>query len=100
MKIEPGDLCITRNATAAVLKCNEGRLVIAHKYVGYYNHLLKDAWQCECIGGAMTDKNGRLYTHPVINAKNLRPIRDQPGADESLAWKAVPKQPEKETAWP
>lgn len=42
---------------------------------------------CGWVGGGF----GNLYT---IEDQDLRPIRPTDGEDETLSWKAVPKQPE------
>ncbi len=54
-----------------------------------------DAWQTE---PRLYAPNGRIYD---IADGCLRPIRDQPGQDETLTWKALPSPLEiirKETA--
>ena len=35
-------------------------------------------------------KKGKM--HNIMNDECLRPIRDQPGADETLSWKDVPQE--------
>jgi len=88
MKIEPGDLCITVPSGESTLGLrNSGRLVIAHKHIGHYSDKIPNAWQCECLGEPLLDGRGNVHPNPIISAKNLRPLRDGPGCDETLTWK-------------
>lgn len=101
MKIEPGDLCVTVRPDAMPhARANAGRLVTADSFLGA-TAIGPSVWQCTCLGEPLVDAVGGKFPRPMIDAKNLRPLRDGPGADESTTWAGLPIKlvaPEKETA--
>lgn len=72
---------------------------ISHEWSLANNTLV---WLVEASSPLMTSNTG-LKTRGVIRDANLRPIRDQPGSDETLEWAGKPKDltapvPQKVTA--
>lgn len=49
------------------------------------------SWVVESIGAPLGCAGGPLMVRPMFD-KYLRPIRDQPGADETLTWCDVPDE--------
>lgn len=98
MNCVPGDLAVIVRSHAG----NEGKIVRCVRFVGTYTfltannatHTATDVW---ALDRRLVGCNGAYGGY--IEDKCLRPIRDQPGADESLTW--APKrepQPTKEPA--
>ena len=99
MNCKKGDLAYTvslENQNSESAKRNSGRLVEVLEFIGVYEFgcgaIRRNVWSCMPLGGPMLDPYLRSYSDVKIDDENLRPIRDTPGADESLSWLDVPSQ--------
>lgn len=100
MNCKKGDLAVTvalSNQTSEAAKRNAGRLVDVVRFVGRHEfgcgRVGVDVWLCELLGGPVVAANGVSWRGRVfICDVNLRPIRDNPGEDETLQWAPVPGQ--------
>lgn len=99
MNCKPGDLAYTvgTERTMDIQRAhNVGRVVHVLRYVGWHHFPRQkspepDVWVCE-IKTPMVDANGIEWSGEVlISDKNLRPIRDQDGEDETLQWAGKPE---------
>lgn len=43
-----------------------------------------------CTGSVPANDRGVMYTRLVVSDRCLRPIRDQPGEDETIKWAGLP----------
>ena len=89
LNCKPGDLAITINSPT-----NGGRIVNVLKFFGSYEH--GEFWIVESISSEFnvvrsTGAPNGLAKKTVWPDHNLRPIRDQLGDDETLAWAGLPK---------
>lgn len=102
MRCKVGDLCVIVNSTLG----NKGVLV---RVVGPSEMNRQDVdrvfidghwwqsktpdfkWHVESLGRPL---NGKLRSYPArgISDKNLRPLRDDEGTDETLTWAGLPSQ--------
>lgn len=90
MNIKPGDLCILVKSHAG----NEGKIVTAVEHIGpmrirdiTHKIDITDVWRVtpllpDCFG-YLTDK---------VPTSCLRPIKDQPGEDETIEWAGKPSE--------
>ena len=89
LNCRPGDVAVTINSAV-----NGGLIVNVLEFFGSYEH--GEFWIVESIGSefnvvrSATCPSG-LCKKTVWPDHNLRPIRDQPGADETLRWAGRPK---------
>ena len=84
MNCKEGDLAVIVRSSYA----NEGRIVVCLGLVRgviYKDGLIADSWRVEPWSDGI-----RFFTHVPDSA--LRPIHDNPGADESLSWCDVQKK--------
>ena len=86
MNCKEGDLAVVVRSWAK----NEGKIVTCIRLTPYQEHDLKDpgfVWEVDAIlRGA--DGLGSNFIHD----DQLRPLRNNPGADETLSWKDVPQE--------
>lgn len=83
MNVQQGDLAIIVESKAG----NVGKIVSVIRFVGEVkNWAGKDRWE---IDRKLVGDLGN-YTNTVRDS-SLRPIRDQPGTDETLSWAKVPE---------
>ena len=82
MNCKPGDLAIIVSSKAG----NEGRIVRCLEFIGEVRGLEgRDRWR---IDQAIKSEYTATFT---ANDSQLRPIRDQPGDDETLSWASKPE---------
>jgi hypothetical protein len=102
MKVEPGDVAVI------IDPMYHGKLVSVHYAMpqgvfnfpdgskGSSNGVIEPTWICESlcskiqaptVGGGL-----RPSRYISIVDRKLRPIRNEPGADETLSWKDVPQE--------
>ena len=94
MNCKQGDLAYTvapyciegRGRIVRVLHLSDGRML-----GDFIPKLGRVAWVCE--GDIVTEGND-AYRKGIIADECLRPIRDNPGQDETLTWAPVPKKVE------
>jgi hypothetical protein len=108
MNCEPGDLALWKRR-GVLVKVGK-RYVSADSFTDItgraFNFETPDspAFVVNVLGGPQESRsigqaNGRLFRCLPVYDRGLIPIRDQPGADETLTWKPVPQPvPEKEQA--
>lgn len=98
MNVQPGDLALRiRAATGASIPA--GAVVRILDFVGDGSVWTQgigqgmqrtNLWHVEYRGSATSPRGLRW----AVADSELRPIRDQPGADESLTWAGLPAKPE------
>lgn len=92
-RFKPGELAVTVNPSGSETgNRNVGRIVTVVEYVGYWEFPCgtkrPTVWICDLGGATAIDANGRVWAGRVrIDERNLRPIRDNDGEDETLAWR-------------
>lgn len=93
MNCKPGDLAVI--VKPGTTTRNLGRLV-------HVLHAINSSdWWIEVVGAPMhgyRSGNEAWAKFGIVEDHRLRPIRDQPGADESLTWAPAPTVRTKETA--
>lgn len=78
------------------LKCKAGDLVIIAKALPQYSYLIGKIATCvklevSLLHGPWWDLDFNVHGQVAsAHDEDLIPIRDQPGADESLSWASVP----------
>lgn len=83
MNCKPGDLALIKTGR------NANKLVLV-KCVSAYGSPM---WFVESMGGLLLSEFGGVRSYQLCGNttdSNLRPIRDQPGEDETLQWAPVP----------
>ena len=92
MRCKPGDLAITINApkengklvdVIRIADLPAGRCIVSGPY-----------WLVRSKGSPFTIEPGFRHEYAVWPDSMLMPIRDQPGADQSLDWAPVPAKRE------
>lgn len=83
-----GDLAVTFGAPM-----DNGLIVNVIERAGFHS-AIGELWMVESIGSDFHVEPGRLSKKACWPDRLLRPIRDQPGDDEALAWAGKPNQHE------
>lgn len=84
------------NEIARIVNSNTGnnnRLVMTREFV--QNHVHGQGWECEALQTIINPHGGTVPPGTIVFSADahLRPIRDQPGEDETLQWAPVPGVP-------
>ena len=85
MNCKPGDLAVIVKSLAG----NDGKVVKCIKYIGIKKWSINGPDHTWVIDRELPDIGGSCSK--FIEDRILRPIRDQPGTDETLLWAPVPK---------
>lgn len=85
MNCQKGDMAIVVKSYAG----HEGKIVTCLKFVGKVRGLIgEDYWETDTN---TRSEDGRTVD-PHLRDSWMRPIRDQPGEDETLTWAPVPQK--------